>query len=195
MSENVYKVYAIVQPITKKMYIGCTKKSLSARFDNGNGYKKCRRLWEDIQKYGFDSFEKYVIFHGLSKEQAYEAEDALIAHFQLMDPEKGYNMRRGGLHNTPCEEVGRHISESKMGHEVSEGTREKLRKHFGRPVYQLSKDGKLIKRFRSLTDAASSVGTFKSNIYAVCAGKKKSCKGFLWIYEDDFCEDRVKHTV
>ena len=56
---NTYKVYMHRHKDNGKVYIGCTKKSLSARFDNGNGYKRCARFWDAICKDGFDAFSHY----------------------------------------------------------------------------------------------------------------------------------------
>ena len=43
-------------------------------------------------------------------------------------------------------------------------------------------DGTPIKVFDSITEAAKAVGGFKTNIWAVCVGRKPSCKGYKWDY-------------
>lgn len=182
---NCYKVYAHKNPFNGKVYIGCTKKSFKSRFDNGNGYKKCTRFWNDIIRYGFDNFEHILIKDNLTKEEAYSLEEVLIDTFDTMNPEHGYNMRRGGKHNIPCGEVGKAISASKMGHEVTEETRKKLREYGCRPVVQMDLDGEPIAIFRSMTDAANAVKGYKSNIFAVCSGRKPTSKGFKWAYYDE----------
>lgn len=180
--DNTYKVYMHRHKENGKVYIGCTKKALSVRFDNGNGYKKCTRFWDAIQSDGFDAFDHIVIADELKQEEAYEIEEILIDVFDAMNPEFGYNLRRGGIHNVPCQEVGKRISEAKMNHEVTEETREKLRKYGARKVVQKTLDGDPIRVFDSLTDAARAVGGFKSNIYAVCVGRKPSCRNYKWEY-------------
>ena len=180
--DKPYKVYMHRHKENGKVYIGCTKKPLSKRFENGKGYVKCSRFWEAICQDGFDAFEHIVVLEGLSREEAYAVEEKLVDAYDAMNPEKGYNLRRGGLHNVPCPEVGRKISQIKMNHEVSEATREKLRQYHGKKVLQKTMNGEPIRVFDSLSEAAKAVGGFKSNIYAVCAGRKNSCKNYKWEY-------------
>lgn len=180
-----YTVYMHRHKESGKVYIGCTKKKLSKRFENGNGYKKCTRFWNAIQKDGFDAFDHLVIKSGLSQDEAQKEEERLIVLYDAINPANGYNLRNGGRHNYPCEEVRKRISAAKMNHPVSEETREKLRKFNQKKVIQLTMEGSPIQVFDSLTDAANAVGAFKSNIYAVCSGKKKSSKNFKWKYYEE----------
>lgn len=189
-------------PDDGRVYIGCTKKRLSDRFRGGRAYHHSVRFYEDIQKYGFDFFEHILIKDGLSQSEAYSLEEELIKKYDSMNPLHGYNMRSGGAHNVPCEDVGRHISQVKAGHEVSEETREKLRQYGKRPVVQLGLDGSYIATFDSLTSAAKSMNCHKNNIWAVCNGKKPTCRGFKWDYLDRFNDakraeesDRVIHGI
>lgn len=184
--ENDYKVYMHVNPHNGKKYVGCTKKSLKARFDNGNGYKKCGRFFKDIVKYGFDNFEHILVSDGLSKEEAYELEKELIQKYDTMNPEKGYNMRPGGHGGKPCAEVNRHISEAKMGHEVTAETRAKLSKYGCKPVVQLTLDGFYVARYDSMTEASEKYGVAKACISSVCRGIKPTCKGFKWVYAEQY---------
>ena len=56
----------------------------------------------------------------------------------------------------------------------------------GRPIIQYSLDGKYIKRYDSLSEAAREFNTNNiSNIKSCCQGKIKSAYNFLWRYEDD----------
>lgn len=183
--DNKYAVYMHRNKQDGKVYIGCTKKPINRRYENGNGYKKCSRFWEAICEHGFDTFEHIVLQDGLSKEEAYDLEEKLIDEYNAMNPEYGYNLRRGGFHNTPVPEVGKKISLAKMNHDVSEETRDKLRKRFSKKVLQKDMNGEPIKVFDSLTEAAKEVGSFKSNIYAVCVGKKVSCRNYKWEYYEE----------
>ena len=193
-------MYLLINNQNQKIYVGVTKKTLQQRFDNGNGYKKCVRLWEDIQKYGFDSFDGFVFRDRMERNEAYKLEEKMVDMLGTLDPEIGYNMRRGGIHNVPCKEVCMHISESKMGHVVTPETRAKLSRYGAINVIQLSLDNNPLRIFDSITDAANSVGVHKNNIWAVCNGKKKTCKRYKWMYLDKWNDakkaeekDRVKH--
>lgn len=183
--DDKYTVYMHRHKDNGKVYIGCTKKTLAARFDNGNGYKRCSRFWDAICEDGFDAFEHVILHDGLTKDEAYEFEEKLIDAYDSMNPNCGYNLRRGGLHNVPCPEVGRNISRAKMGHEVTEETREKLRQYHQKKVLQKSLDGKPIRTYNSISEAARSVGAFKNNIWAVCVGRKPTCKNYKWEYYEE----------
>lgn len=183
--DNKYTVYMHRHKENGKVYIGCTKKKLSKRFENGKGYEKCTRFWDAICKDGFDAFDHIILHSGLMRDEAYEIEEKLVDAYDAMNPDHGYNMRRGGLHNFPCPEVGRNISKAKMGHEVTEETRVKLRKYGRRKVLQKTLNDEPVKIFDSITDAAKAVGGFKSNIYAVCVGKKPTSKNYKWEYYEE----------
>lgn len=189
-SENDYKVYAHINPVNGKMYIGCTKKPLSIRFDNGNGYKKCKRFWEDIIKYGFTNFVHILIADGMQREQAHTLEEELIKKYKTTDSRYGYNMRGGGPgvgeKYIVAEETKRHISEAKMGHSVSEETRAKLRQYGNKKVVQLSLDGFFVAEYPSLTEAAKRMNTAKTNISSVCRKKAKTCRGYVWVFATDW---------
>lgn len=183
--DDKYTVYMHRNKENGKVYIGCTKYTLAHRFDNGNGYIKCSRFWDAICEEGFDAFDHIVLHNGLSRDEAYDIEERLIDEYDAMNPEYGYNMRRGGFRNTACPEVGRRISRAKMGHEVTEETREKLRQYFGKKILQKSMNDEPIKIFNSITEAARTVGAYKPNIWAVCNGRKVSAKGYKW----EYCEE------
>lgn len=99
-------------------------------------------------------------------------EEAEIAKRDCTNPEKGYNLRHGGTRNVPVASVGRNISAAKMGHEVTQDVRERLSREGTRPVGQYSLDGEFIAAYPSITIAANTVGGKKTNISAVCRGKK-----------------------
>ena len=52
-------------------------------------------------------------------------------------------------------------------------------------VVQLSKNGEVIKVWRSLTDAANSLGIQVPNITHCCNGRIHSTGGFVWRYQED----------
>jgi hypothetical protein len=49
-------------------------------------------------------------------------------------------------------------------------------------VNQYSLDGVFIKTWDNIVSAKKAVGDQSSNIVAVCKGKQKTCKGFIWKY-------------
>lgn len=65
----------------------------------------------------------------------------------------------------------------------------KAEKH-KRSVIQLDRDGNFIKRFDKIVDVAKD-GFEPKNISPVCMGKRKTHKGYKWIYEEDYLADKM----
>jgi hypothetical protein len=57
-------------------------------------------------------------------------------------------------------------------------------------VVKLSLNGDFVTKYDSITDAASSENGFTANISACCRKKKKSCYGFMWVYEEDYLANK-----
>ena len=113
-----------------KIYIGKTCKKPEYRWNNGKGYKFQSHFWHAIQKYGWDSFDHEIIAEGLSSVEATIMEIQLIAKYESINPEKGYNQTAGGegmlgWHHT--EESRAKIIESNKTRGVSEKTKQKQR--------------------------------------------------------------------
>lgn len=136
------------------------------RWSNGKGYLDNQHFTNAINKYGWDNFKHEILFDNLTKDEAENKEIELIAYYDSTNREKGYNISKGGL--------GSNI--------FSKETLVKISK----PVVQYSKNGKFIKRYYGLGDAAEQNG-FKnrSNILLCCAGKTKYAYGYIWRYEGD----------
>lgn len=45
------------------------------------------------------------------------------------------------------------------------------------------KDGVLVKRYESITQASVELGVGKSSVWAALSGKSKTCKGMIWKYD------------
>lgn len=54
-----------------------------------------------------------------------------------------------------------------------------------RKIVQLSLNGEFIQEYNSITEAQKTFTT-KVNISAVCRGKRKQAKGFIWKYTEDY---------
>lgn len=59
-----------------------------------------------------------------------------------------------------------------------------------REVLQLTTDGKLVQKYTSCADAARAVGVTSSAITHVCNGRGKTCKGFVWKYNEENWEQQ-----
>ena len=90
-SQRTYKIYMLCFPNGKK-YIGCTSQPMKKRM---NGYKGQMR---EIMKYfGKANVEVRIISDGLCREEALQREIDMIALFKTREPERGYNIDKGGL--------------------------------------------------------------------------------------------------
>ena len=91
-----YKVYILTCKANGKKYIGMTKRRLSARWSRGEGYAKQEEIYADIQKYGWDGFEKESIIDGVDQLEAAKIERELVEKHDTTNPQKGYNKTLGG---------------------------------------------------------------------------------------------------
>lgn len=138
-----FLVYEHVSPDGKR-YIGITSKRPEERWQpGGRGYVDNIHFWNAIVKHGWDKFEHNIIATDLSLEDACELECKLIADYDTMNPDFGYNHTTGGNWSTPDEttraklsmkiserakdpQYRAKLSQSLMGHDVSDETRQKI---------------------------------------------------------------------
>lgn len=182
-NENIYTVYEHADPESGMHYVGITKQSPERRWQKGLGYVKNADFYKLIQQRGWDKLEHRILKDKLTQQAAMELEENLIKQRKLQNE---LNMRGGGYSNTPSEAIKKRIAESLLGHEVSEETRERIRNSIpSRGISQYGLDGKrLIKRYRSLSEAAREIGGLKPNIWAAANGKRPTYKGYKWAYDE-----------
>lgn len=115
--ERKWCVYMHRNKSNGKVYIGQTSMKPNKRYKkDGVGYKECSHFWNAIQKYGWDNFEHYVLFDGLTHQEANEIEIALIEQFDSMNPQHGYNLTTGGSENiTMSQETRKKMSDARKG--------------------------------------------------------------------------------
>lgn len=107
-----FTVYKHTSP-SGKVYIGITGKNPERRWrPDGSGYKKNYHLWNAIKHYGWNNFSHEILASGLTKEAACALEVKLIAEYDAMNPEKGYNASEGGEHPPFTETTRNKISEA-----------------------------------------------------------------------------------
>ena len=93
----MYKIYIHRFP-NGKVYIGCTSLELNVRFGkDGNGYKSQERMYQAIQKYGWDNIQHELLDQTNDRECASDLEQRYIAEYDSKNPDKGYNTCLGGL--------------------------------------------------------------------------------------------------
>lgn len=128
----MYTVYQHRNKINGKVYIGITMQTPEQRWRHGEGYKSSPHFYAAIQKYGWDNFEHNILFQNLTKEEACKKEQELIAKYNSMNREYGYNSTSGGDIFVMNEETKQKISQSLMGnknglgHPCSEEKKKKI---------------------------------------------------------------------
>lgn len=154
-----YKVYAHINKINNKIYIGQTsQKNLNNRFGiDGNQYRKCPVFWNAITKYGFENFQHILLFDNLSKDMADIIEKELIKKYNTIDRRFGYNLNNGGQNDFTYRRY---------------------------PVYQYNKSGMLIKKWDSMEDVRDELGYKVSSISRCCRNECKTYKNFVWSYKE-----------
>ena len=84
-------------------YIGQTygnnESEWDRRFQNGNGYKSNKRMYEVIQRVGWKNVVTTILFDHLSQEEANHLEVLMIGLYDTTDPSIGYNRSKGGTSN------------------------------------------------------------------------------------------------
>lgn len=156
-----YKIYAHVNKINGKIYIGQTRQEPKKRWLCGHGYEQNQHFWSAIQNYGWDNFEHIILIEDLSLEEANLIEQELILKFKTYQREYGYNIQLGGnVSGTVSNETKEKLSVQRMG---------------GKNVHAI----KVIclntcEIFESMADGGRKYNTTSSRISACCLGKVKS---------------------
>lgn len=112
---KTYIVYEHVFPNGKR-YIGMTSQTTKARWKNGLGYETQSKIFDAIQKFGWDNIEHNILFKGISEEEAEKIEREYILKFNTI--ENGYNTWVGGL-NTSGEKLYEYNGEQLTASELA----------------------------------------------------------------------------
>lgn len=87
----MYTIYAHINSINKKAYIGITKRKPEERWGkNGYGYRKQTKFFNAILKYGWNNFEHKILEKAESEDIALEKEAYYIQKFDSI--QNGYNI-------------------------------------------------------------------------------------------------------
>lgn len=134
-------VYKITNIINNKVYIGITSRDVELRFIEHKSRARCEGyghyLHMAINKYGEENFIVETLHTTVDIEEALEIEYELIKYYNSTNKQYGYNLTDGGQYTKVTQEVKDKISNSKLGHSVSQDTRDKV-------ANKLSKQWKVI---------------------------------------------------
>lgn len=104
MKQSRWTVYCHVHRESGRRYVGVTKKTWRQRWNQHvyTSTKLAKKGWSHfanaIRKYGPDAFDHEVLETCGTLEEANEAEARWIERFGTRDPEKGFNIKKGGDH-------------------------------------------------------------------------------------------------
>lgn len=176
----MYKVYVHISPNGKR-YFGITRTKLSARWQNGKGYKYNSYFNRAILKYGWENIKHIVLFENLSKEDAEFKEKELIAKYKTTNPSFGYNIDNGGsstgVHSSSTIEKLRKLH---LGRKHSKETKEKHRQATLKLWQSQEFREKIIKSRMSRVKNNNKIGILKNRYRS---GKKVICIETKMIFE------------
>lgn len=178
---NNYKVYCLTNKINGKKYIGITRQELNKRWKNGFGYKKTTRISMAIKKYGWENFEKKILFESNDNQKASNMEVFYIDKYNSV--KDGYNVQSGGFkdYTTKMSEYHKQcISKANKGKHYSPST------EFKKGVYiETSRNKKvpilcveLNRKFDSIKQAQETFNLH--HIWECINGKRNVCGGYHW---------------
>lgn len=176
MFKGNYYLYAHVNKINYKIYIGITSKKPKYRWDNGNGYVNCTYFYKAIKKYGWDNFEHIVLAKNISKEFALKLEKFYIKKCNSHNEKYGYNCTTGGDFPMIRPETSNKKRKSMLN--KNKGKNSPLSK----PVFCLETG----KKFDCLKQVSEILNIDSSSVSRVCKGKSITAGGLHWLYEEDY---------
>ena len=163
LTEKQYVVYKHTNKTNGKVYIGITRQKPERRWQNGRGYDGTY-FGNAIAKYGWAGFDHEIIYTGLSKSLACEAEKKLIREYKSNDRRLGYNVCEGG-------QTGDNLLPHLGGDNCRAVSVRRTDPATGQSVV-----------FQTVADAATTMGINYRGISKACRGISKTYKGYVWEY-------------
>ena len=130
-----YTIYILHNTVNNKLYVGTTSRKLYQRFNNGLGYQHQKNIYDDICKYGWNKFNHKVFASNLSKEEAFNIEQIIIAKLREQIGDMLYNRDAGGEHGKHCVETKETLKQLNVGRIVSEEVRKKIKEARAKQVF------------------------------------------------------------
>lgn len=93
--KRTYYIYCHTAPNGKR-YIGQTSTNPNVRWGAGSGYVNCPYIHRAIKKYGWENFRHDILIVCNTKKMCDLLEKKLISFFDTTDPNRGYNISKGG---------------------------------------------------------------------------------------------------
>lgn len=160
---RTYYIYKATNLVNGKCYIGQTVDLHSRIWQHQRCYEKERCDFHDaIQEFGFHNFKWDVLDSCTDKEKASDLEKYYIEKYDTF--KNGYNMTKGG--NGGC------FWKAK-------------------PIVRLTLSGDFVKRYDSAGETKLD-GFSDSDVLLNCKNKSYTCKGFMFMFEDEYLKNGAK---
>lgn len=165
-------IYKITNLINNKTYIGQTIQNPKDRFyqhkrnsidDSSKEYNY--PLYRAFRKYGVDNFSFEIIEENIEQSELCNKEKNYIIF---------YNSHGEGGYNQTLETTNPMLNE-----EVVNKVKQSARERVGRRI-ALVNEGVIVEKFISLTEAADKYGLSSTKIFAVCQGKQRHTKNYVF---------------
>lgn len=189
-NDRLWSVYKHVSP-SGKIYVGMAKDIRHRWRGNGNGYKGGTRIWDAIQKYGWENFQHEIVASDLTFQEACDMETELIRKYDTMSPDCGYNLTAGGRHGIHSPESNARLSAAQMGHPVSDRVRAILSEHHSNPLICLDTG----ETFDNAQDAANKLNLCRTSILKAANGRQDTCGGLHFATVSDYENNTIKRFV
>lgn len=125
---DTYIVYIHTNKINDKKYVGITSQDPQKRWGyKGLGYKHCPKMWNAINKYGWENFDHEIFAANLTYEEAANMERILIKALQTTNDAYGYNVDSGGFSCKHALESIEKIRKANQNKTVSAETKRKIK--------------------------------------------------------------------
>lgn len=192
-------IYLFINKINNKVYVGKTIDSFASRFSkhlsNALELNLQNYFYKAIRKYGYENFDKYVIFQTEELEKNSENKKLLdeivckkeiefIEKFKSNNPKIGYNLTTGGdgvAGFNFSEESKKRMSESRKGELHSNYG---VKNRAGKAVCQYDKEMNFIAEYPSISEAGRALDRTTPSIINCCKGKKELAHGYIWKYKN-----------
>lgn len=177
MADNFY-VYKIENKLNGMKYVGSTCVSPKARWSQhiGCAFKRHDHHWNyplmrAFREFGVENFNFDVVCTCSDYEDMIRTEQKYIDFYNCKVP-NGYNQTRQTT--TPAHDEN-----------VVNRMKERNRKKLGVKICEITKEGKIIKRWDSLAECSDDTGIIKNDISRNCHGGTVTCHGRYFRLLDD----------
>lgn len=179
-----YSIYCLTNTVNNKKYIGVTSQNPHARWQNGKHYSRHKTIYADILLYGWESFDKEILYTDLTETEAKEKEAQLIKELDLM--RVGYNRRRGGHIPKLSEDSKEKLSIKNKGEnnpfynkKHTEQAKKLMSESRPKKSVRCIDDGVI---YKSTREAERITGAYHGDISKCCKGKLNIAGGHRWEY-------------